>query len=659
VHAELSDQWRAWQRYLLMGTLVASAALFWHPAVEPFMLVKATLIQIAAVLLGAMSLRLALYSGRLTVPGRVLAGILTAFVLGLAVATVTSTTPGIAVVGRYGRYTGLLSYLGYVLLFLLTVRLFTGRSSRPVALVLLGTLLPVTGYGLLQLAGADPFTWSADGLGGPASTLANVDFASAYVGSLVPLIVWVVLCAGLRVSWRIAAGFLGVVPVLYVWLTGAAQGPAVALGGVLFLLAVCAADRRQGRTLGQARTRVLLVAAAVLAVLGGGVFGDRLVHVVQGELAQSFVERASFYRAAWDVFAAHPVAGGGLDGFANHFTLVRPAAHALLTGRAGTDSVHSVPLQMFTDGGLLLGLPYVAFVVFVFLRLVQGLRSLEGERRQLLAAFGGVWLAYQAQAAISIDVPPLALLNWIVGGVIVALAGRSDLREVPVRRRRSQPGAATGATVSGAVKGGAVLIVVLALVSCWLVTRPLRADLSAAAAAPLGRTGQLDAAITQFDHAIALAPWEPSYRFYRSKALYAAHRDTEALAGAEDAARQDPGNAQYCLYAAEMAAALPGHTREALYWYGEAVRRDPRDPHILLPAAQFTLDHGRAGEALGLARRAVALRPDVNALLILAQAQAAAGDTSAAVESYRRVLTQSPANGPATDALKQLSQPAG
>jgi O-antigen ligase len=647
---------------VLLAVLVLAGVLFWRPALEPFMLVKATAIGLGTVVVLGMGIARALITRRLMVPRALLGGLMAAFVVALLLATQASPTPMNALVGRYARYCGLAAYLAYTLIFFTAVRVFAGQAVRSLVATLQGTAGAVTAYGLMQLAGWDPFNWVNGGLAQTFSTFGNIDFAAGYVGALLPLMLWAALCRSLDIRWRALTGFLGALAVVYLIGLDVSSGLLAAIGGSFLILAAWVAERRHHLAAVSPRVRMstLAVGSLILVALTA-VFGAGVLNSLQAQLVQGASEREYLYQAAFAIFTQHPVTGGGLDGFANHFTAVRPGAHALLTGMAGSDAVHSVPLQLLADGGLLLGLTYLALMIFVAVRLAQGLRASSGDQRMYLAAVGGAWLGYHLQAAVSIDVPPLALLNWVLGGAVVALAGREDIREVALPGAGDVPrqGVRSSAweVVPASAKAALAVVVIAVLVGCWAVTRPLRADLAAKGAAPLGKSGQLEAAVGQFDKAIRLAPWEAQYPFDRSKAFIALNRGDDALASAAKAARLDPGNGQLAYYAAQIAEKLPGHERDAHYWYAEAVRRDPLDPQVLLPAATYEVGHGGAAQALVWAERSVRLRADAESLLMLGGAQEAIGDKVAAGETYRRVLVLGSGNGPATAALKRLAQP--
>jgi O-antigen ligase len=609
-----ADETLRWQRWLLAAMLFGSAVILLPPAVEPFMLPKATFLVAAGLVLAAVGAARAVWAHSARLPSSLAVWAVTAFAAALLIATATSPERWASVIGFYGRYTGLVPYLVYVLVFLVVLRVtdlgFVRLLSRT-ALVALGV---VDAYGFLQAAGAEPFGFTDKGLGATFSSFGNVNFSSAWAGALCAVALTTALSHTEHRGWRIYAAVLLPLTVVYVYLTGTSQGLVVAvatLGWAGLLLATAPSSpvrrfvlERRALALGLAGAAAFLLAVA-LAVASGG---------LRAQLEQALVERPEFWSAAVGIFADHPVVGTGLDTYAHHFLAYRPASHALANGAATTDAPHSVPLGMFSNGGLLLGLTHLAVVILVGAALVRGAMRSEQATRAALAAWGGVWLGYQLQALISFDVPPLALLHWLSAGVIVALAAPPRWREVTlpgpkpsraVTRKGKEYGEYSVPTSTRVLQGGIALV---ALVGIWFTTYPLRADLKAASAAPLAKSGQFDEAIERFDSAADLNPAEASYVFLAARGHEAARRPQQALASAREAARRDPGTVQYPLFAARQARQL-GDTAQARTWYDEAVARDPRDPLVLNEAAAFLSASGDVQDARALFERTLALDP--------------------------------------------------
>jgi tetratricopeptide (TPR) repeat protein len=81
-----------------------------------------------------------------------------------------------------------------------------------------------------------------------------------------------------------------------------------------------------------------------------------------------------------------------------------------------------VPIQIFSTGGIFLGIAYLALLIYIFYCGIKGLRKFEGNQRVIIATFLGAWIAYQAQTIISIDNIGVSIWGWLLGGVVVALS---------------------------------------------------------------------------------------------------------------------------------------------------------------------------------------------------------------------------------------------
>jgi tetratricopeptide (TPR) repeat protein len=647
------------QRWLVLTMLVGSAVIILPSAVEPFMLPKATFLVVLGVALAGLAAARALWVREVRLPLSPVTGAVAAFGLALVVATVTSPTPLVSLVGVYSRYTGLIAYLTYLLVFIAILRLASGSffdAVRRAALIALGL---VVGYGLVQAAGLDPVDYRDLRLGTTFSFLGNVDFSAAWAGATSGLALTTALMPGERRAWRVYGAVLVPLALLYVVLTGTSQGPVVAAVSVGWaaLLFATASDGRVRRAVSGRRGIALAVAGVAAAVAGVALVAA--LPYLQAQLEQAFVERPEFWAAGIRIFTDHPLIGSGLDTYGHHFLSYRPASHALANGTAGTDAPHSVPLGMFSNGGVVLGLTYLAVVALVGFALVKGALRTQGPSRLVLAGFGGVWLGYQAQSLISFDVPPLAFLHWLSAAVIVAIAWPPQWRSVAL------PGAAAARPVNkkGKAHGGIVVPVstrvllgalgVVGLAALWIAVLPLRADLTAASAAPLTSAGRFDDASARFQRAADLNPAEGSYAFLVARAEDAAGRHDRALAAAAEAARRDPGTVEYALFAAKQAQQA-GQGDAAAQWYRVAAERDPRDPPVLNEAAGFLGEAGDLRAAEALLERSAQLRPEPETLVLLGRAKAAMNDVAGAREVLERALALEPGNADAQAVLDKL-----
>ena len=573
------------QRVVVVSVVALAPALFLRPALDDFNLVKALVVVAGAIVLGALSVLRVAASGRLVAPLGPAASAVGTFVLGLLLATLSSGVVAASLIGVRGRYTGLLLYLALALYFVVVLRL--GKPAvRPIVFAILGAGTVVVLYGLMQWVGVDPFNWEDTYGEAVFSTLGNPNFAAGFLGIVTPLAVWVALRQRNAPALRAAGALLALLAVLVAWSTRSQQGlAAAAVGSAVTLFAWF--RTRSGTT-----RRVGAPATAGVAGLGlvAGVAGLAGAGPLAGLLAQNSLTLRSYYwQAALGMAADHPVLGVGLDRYGGFYRAYRPLEAAITLGAdSQNDAAHNVVLNMFANGGVVLGLAYVAVLLTVTWSLVTGLRRLQGDALLLLGGLGGAWTAYVAQALVSIDVPALALTGWVLGATIVVVGSgtrekvwRLPWAPAPMNRRqrraaRSGRRAApsTRAEWVAAASAGAVT-----LVGCWALSLPLRADVAAARTDEHTAVGDLQSALQEARRATALAGWESTYWFELGRVLATSGQVEESLQAFETAAERDPRDLAAVLTSARAAAELDREQRAAR-WYDRALELEPQAPAV-------------------------------------------------------------------------------
>jgi tetratricopeptide (TPR) repeat protein len=228
----------------------------------------------------------------------------------------------------------------------------------------------------------------------------------------------------------------------------------------------------------------------------------------------------------------------------------------------------------------------------------------------------GAWLAYQLQSLVSIDVPPVAVLPWVLGGVLIARGARPDVELVelpgappvrtpkgkkaskqrPIPLRRTSPALVT-------------TIVVVGLLAVALATWPLRADLSAGRARDLAARGDTSGAIDAYADAAAVTTWEGQYDAFRASVLAEAGRTGESLEAIEEATAREPRDLANMVNRARLLVAA-GRIEDATATYEQVLELDPYTPEIVAEVGRFHLEHGDPDRAVELLEHAVEQRPD-------------------------------------------------
>lgn len=641
-----------WQRGLLAAAVAGSAVIFWRGTLDVFNTTKATWILLCLIAVAAFGAARVYRTRVAMVPPRLLWAPAAAMAVALVLATATSETVMLSVVGRAGRHTGLAMYLAYLVVLLVAAR--THREVAPFRLIatLLIAAVPVVGYGALQAVGIEPYDWRLVEGGPPVfATFGNANFFSAWLGIIAPLALAGALLGRWSTVARIASAVLAVAALGVAFLSDSLQGVAAGVAGLAVVGLVWLFTHERAR-------RWRWPAVGGLGVLGG--VGSAALVAGVGPLAglrdnavHSLETRLGKWETALRMARDQPVLGVGLDDFADYFHAYRPQWLATADGlERTTDTPHMVPLDMLTSGGVLLLGAYLAVVGVTGWALVRGLRRLDGHDRLLLGGLGGAWVAYQLQSLVSIDVPPLAVLHYTLAGLIVALGA------APVWWQWRLPGAPAPARAAGkpgkakkkAAKPQLVPlrapalagIVAVAAVAAWIATVPWRADAAAQTGQQAAAAGETAVMERQLDRAESLGFWEPRYPVTRATIASEEGDAEQALAAFERALARQPRGLSHAINVGRQAAALDDHER-ARQAFQRAVEIDPKTPEVLAEVGEYHVQHGSAQRARELLERAVDQHDDqAEWWVALARAREATGDDNAAEKARERAIELDP-----------------
>lgn len=554
------------------GVIVAAAGaqvLVLTNSADPVNVPKLTLVLLVAIAVLAVGAARGAARRAVTVPMDASTWAAVAFGVAAVISTAVAPATGIALWGSYLRNAGLFLYLACLVLFAVSVRVGDEQFVRRLALSLLSVGGLLAFYSLLQRFDVDPIPWYK-AYSNPVSTFGNPDFASAFYGIALPLAIWAVVWSGLTGVWRWSCALAAVLLAVGINIEGAAQGYVGAVVALFVLLLGWIITRPP-----DARRRGLLawgVTAGVgVALLAAGLASAGPLARLGGTGAVDI--RRHFWGVAATMFGHHPIAGVGMNMYGDYFRFYRsPSVVSALGAVDAPDAPHSVPVAMFANGGLLLGLSYLAFVVAVGVAFVRALRRGDDRGVMLTAAIGAAWAAFQVESTVSIDVVPLVTLHFVLAGAVVARSGLA-MRTFALTRERPRAAAGTSLPLplTAAIVAGGVL--------GWFAIQPLAADIHSSSAAKAAARGDAQGAFQQIEKATSEAPWQGVYWLQRSRYEGALGRYDAGLADLRRALDEDPRDVDAAVSLARVESAL-GNKEAAAHYYQVAIRLDPRNPEL-------------------------------------------------------------------------------
>jgi O-antigen ligase len=324
--------------------------------------------------------------------------------------------------GGYQRNFGVATWLALALVFLI------GAQGEVKLRGYLDWVLPVVliaglGYGLIQFLDKDPLPWT-NPYKAVSLTLGNPNFAGAFFGIL-SAVAFSRIFFGKGVGHKVFGVLLFGATVFISLKTNSLQSPLLIAGGIVVftLLANLVSKSGLGRIAKYSSGGVLGASFVGVVVLfagrGSWLATAREELFFQGSVAQ----RLDYWRTGFEIWKDHPIFGVGTDQFQRYAALYRTPEQVKRDGVfVIPDKSHNVLIDHFANGGLVVGLIWIAFVVSVFYMLVKSIRNNEKVQvRRDLAILGTMWSTYVLQALISPDQIVLSLIGYSSAGLIAGI----------------------------------------------------------------------------------------------------------------------------------------------------------------------------------------------------------------------------------------------
>ena len=318
--------------------------------------------------------------------------------------------------GVYGRNTGLLSYLVLFIVLFASSLVDTDLMSQRVYFGLKITSVAMLSYCLIQIAGLDPISWSAFA---PFGTLGNVNFASAFLGLSAVAIGVHSLSQKNTLTAKVLLVLHQVVTLFVIEKTGSIQGLLV------FFLGYWAAITMwlyvsKGKLV-FLNWIALSVIAFSLAVVGFFNRGPLAILLYQ----ETNTFRFDYWHAGIKMIESSPALGHGFESYGDLYTQERGIISALRTSLGRTsNSAHNIFIDVGVSGGLLLLFALLVIFILAFLNSIQYLKYLKSVKEIdfMFVGLFSFWIAYMAQALISINQIGVGIWAWIITGIMLGIA---------------------------------------------------------------------------------------------------------------------------------------------------------------------------------------------------------------------------------------------
>lgn len=447
-----------------------------------------------------------------------------AFLLGwFMLSTAFSVHMPTSILGKYGRYDGLLTFLSYLALFWVAFQHdWTQRDvSWLVTAALAGAGL-VSIYALPQAVGLEFVNW------GNVTFESNRAFSTFGNPSL--LAGYLVLVLFTALGWGLRGAILG-------WSVGALSGVALlvtltrggwlaAAVGLAFLVAGLIRAGRFRFAWKTVATVLVLLFVVGLAVItfsatrpGAVSLPNRLRQVTsQGG---TVAERFEIWKAATGATMARPLLGWGPDNFRVAFAEHKTPRYVRTSGPAQLqDNAHNYLLQLAVTSGIPAAVLFTVFLTWSIWVITT--RALASKNLLMLGVAAGL-VGYAIDILFTVNVVGGAFLFWLLLGMALS---------------RSTP---FGGGVAVAKLYRTIAVVILLPVALVLAVAPtfeFAADYYRTRAVSIVTSVSLAAALPDFEQAFALNPWLDRYHFQLGDMYFSSALESRQSADFELGRRQ-------------------------------------------------------------------------------------------------------------------------
>jgi O-antigen ligase len=356
------------------------------------------------------------------------------FVVGLFVSTIFSKSPMMGLFGLSGRRNGFLTYLSLFMIFLVAKKVSNWDSLHHYVQVLALVGVVQAMYMLIQYLGLDPLPWNTVHENKMFGTFGNPNFSSAFLAISFPAALYCAFSKLVPKIHRYIFALATIAILVAISLCGVYQGPialvaSIAVGSAIYLQKFWVSRFKWIST-------AVFIAVSITTVLGMFKVGPLAAVFAKGTFE---LRSKGYWPIAADIGMGNPFFGIGPEQFINYFPKVFTPELKERFGQISSDNAHNYILHFFAEGGLVVFLPYLGYLLLFSIAISLFCLKSNSENRFLLFTLMGIWIAYLGQSMVSIDNMGISIWIWILSGLIVGLKqnlGPTDRKEITSNKKK-------------------------------------------------------------------------------------------------------------------------------------------------------------------------------------------------------------------------------
>jgi tetratricopeptide (TPR) repeat protein/O-antigen ligase len=444
------------------------------------------------------------------------------FLIVTIISSILALNLPLALIGSYGRLDGLFSFLSYMMMFFIVIKLCTynRKNSNRIGQLIVVIACILAFYGIIQYYTAKEESWAkAVFAGRVVATLGNPVFLGLFLVLAYPLACIYYLITPAKKSW-----YYGIAAILIFWclyLT-LSRGCMIAwLGLSLFFLITI------GKKILKNNLKKLgLVYSGCFLIILFYSFNPPVSYITRAkdlvqvkedgggiELGDPWQSRFYMWQGCYKIIKDYPIFGIGLDNLGLIFSKYKPKGYFKLKGQYTTaDRAHNLIVELCITRGLTGLLVFLWLAVSIFL-LVFRLKNLKHKERIILAGYLSCIVGYLIQNQFNFPETTTYTLFFIVLGL---LAISADVKYKPV-------------LIKSKLRYAMVIIVPFFIFLFILAIKLYIADFHFKQGIISASEGNLSKTVAYYKRAIAINPYVRRYYGSLSEFLIKEVKTEEAL----------------------------------------------------------------------------------------------------------------------------------
>jgi O-antigen ligase len=340
-----------------------------------------------------------------------------AIVAGLIVAFLRNPAPySHQLWGVWGRSTGLLTYIAFVVVLLSTILFSFKSEERTFRQVFERLSYFITAYTLIQAGDIDPINWSQKAM---VATLGNINFMSSFLGLASISFFSRLLLEKLPITSKAHYSILILINLFLIWLSESIQGVAVFAAGASIILAF--AIRRNLDF-----NRVIYWLLSIIPLGAISFFGVAGLGPLSMLRQETVIFRRDYWLAGIIMTKENWLDGVGIDSYGDYYEQYRDLEAVVRTGpQRVTNTAHNIFLDVSSGAGVLTGLAFFALFALTIARIIKILKR--GEFDPTLAAFSGMFVGFVIFSLISINQIGVGVWGFVFMGYVIGAGARQEL----------------------------------------------------------------------------------------------------------------------------------------------------------------------------------------------------------------------------------------